>query len=335
MIRIHLTPEDLSQMRFAFSPLWEVIAGYRVFLDPARHALHLPWAANARRALRGVDLSPIGALVRPQGYIPNFLTPPPTTPIPEFTAEMTRLRAIPREMVVAEIEHFAQDCPRPSPALCRYLAEPGRAMDELVVALSQYWQRALASHWPRLQTLLEGDVLYRVHTLAFAGPEAVFVDLHQGVRYRAQRTQGTIEIATSYEHDLHAAGRGMLLIPVVFAWPDRYVISDPPWQPALVYTPRGVARLWSRDAPAADEALGVLLGPGRAAVLQELAIPCTTGELARRLSITPGAVSQHLAVLRRAGVIEPHRQGRHVFHRLTPFGISLLRLFEGAAKRSL
>jgi hypothetical protein len=43
MITVRLSPEDLSRVRFAFSPLWETVASFRVLLDPGRHALHLPW----------------------------------------------------------------------------------------------------------------------------------------------------------------------------------------------------------------------------------------------------------------------------------------------------
>jgi hypothetical protein len=39
VLTIRLSPEDLSRVRFAFSPLWETVASFRVLLDPGRHAL--------------------------------------------------------------------------------------------------------------------------------------------------------------------------------------------------------------------------------------------------------------------------------------------------------
>jgi DNA-binding transcriptional ArsR family regulator len=40
--------------------------------------------------------------------------------------------------------------------------------------------------------------------------------------------------------------------------------------------------------------------------------PLSTTELARRTGMTPGGVSQHLAVLRAAGLVTAHRDGRTV-----------------------
>ena len=74
---------------------------------------------------------------------------------------------------------------------------------------------------------------------------------------------------------------------------------DPPWQPAVVYAPRGVATLWE-PAEHAPDALADLLGRRRAAILA--ALPATTQELARRHAASPAGVSEHLAVLRRAGL---------------------------------
>lgn len=36
MIRIKVSADDLMQTRFAFSPLWEVVASYRVLVDPGQ-----------------------------------------------------------------------------------------------------------------------------------------------------------------------------------------------------------------------------------------------------------------------------------------------------------
>jgi DNA-binding transcriptional ArsR family regulator len=43
-----------------------------------------------------------------------------------------------------------------------------------------------------------------------------------------------------------------------------------------------------------------------------VAPPATTQELARRLGASPAGVSEHLGILRRAGLIEGRREGRAV-----------------------
>ena len=98
---------------------------------------------------------------------------------------------------------------------------------------------------------------------------------------------------------------------------------DPPWQPAVVYAPRGVATLWE-PAERAPDALADLLGRRRALLLTTLAHPATTQELALRHTASPAAVSEHLAVLRRAGLIAGRREGRAVRYARTAAGDALV-----------
>ena len=334
MIRIRVCVEDLMQTRFAFSPLWETVASFRALVDPSRHVLHLPWMRHARRDLRGLDLNTLWALVRPEGYIPDFLTPPPSTPFPYSSEEVDRVRNVPPERVREEVDRVRRQPRGSDPALEAYLDDPRVSVASLAEALAAYHERVIAPYWPRLHTLLEGDVLKRARTLAFEGPEALFPGLHRAVSYR----QGVVEIEKGHEQDVDPDGRGILLIPVAFAWPDVYVISDAPWQPTLVYAPRGVARLWESERPAAGVAIEAALGRGRATVLKSLTVPSTTTEVARAMAASPGTVSQHLSRLRRAGLVEPHRRGRRVYYRLSPGGESLLDLFgemeDGLGSRS-
>ena len=48
--------------------------------------------------------------------------------------------------------------------------------------------------------------------------------------------------------------------------------------------------------------------------------PSSTTSLARRLHVTPGAISQHLSVLRNAGMVTRSRTGRQVLYRRTRTG---------------
>jgi DNA-binding transcriptional ArsR family regulator len=56
-------------------------------------------------------------------------------------------------------------------------------------------------------------------------------------------------------------------------------------------------------------------------------VPSTTTELARRLRLSPAAVSAHLSRLKVADLVEPHRSGRRVYYRLRCAGESLLEIF--------
>jgi DNA-binding transcriptional ArsR family regulator len=99
---------------------------------------------------------------------------------------------------------------------------------------------------------------------------------------------------------------------------------DPPWQPSLIYPPRGVGDLWApprRD----DGALSALLGPRRATILATLDREASTTALSRRLGASAAGVSEHLAVLRGAGLVRARRQGREVLYARTAAGDALLR----------
>ena len=69
--------------------------------------------------------------------------------------------------------------------------------------------------------------------------------------------------------------------------------------------------------------LASLIGAPRAQLLEMLAEPLPTVEIARRLRVTPSAVSQHLKVLHAAGLVTRARDGRQVLYRRSPLGDQL------------
>ena len=70
---------------------------------------------------------------------------------------------------------------------------------------------------------------------------------------------------------------------------------------------------------------GGLLGRRRAQVLAALDAPASTLELSERLRASPAGVSEHLSVLRRAGLVAGRRDGRAVLYSRTDAGDGLLR----------
>jgi DNA-binding transcriptional ArsR family regulator len=75
---------------------------------------------------------------------------------------------------------------------------------------------------------------------------------------------------------------------------------------------------------ASPQALGALLGRTRARTLVALRDTGTTGELARRLGVSPASVSQHVHALAATNLVRSHRAGNQVLHMLTPLGTALL-----------
>ena len=318
MLELAFSPDDVARIRFAFSPLWETVISLRVLRGPADNALHLPWVRRARAALGELDVSLLTDLVpMPRAYIPDFLTPPPTTPVPDLAAELAALRATPAPQVHHDLDRAGLDSPR----LALLRDDPRAGLTELADRLAEYFRVAIAPHWSRVRGLLEGEIAYRGRRLAEGGAHLLFQDLHDRIRW---------DTDTLYV-DMHhwkgtrtLAGEGVLLVPSVFAAPGVYTISQQPWQPTLMYPPRGIATVWESGRAAGPAALAEVLGRARAAMLAELTAPATTTELSRRTGLTAGGVSQHLGALRRAGLVVAHRAGRVVLYNRTEIADALL-----------
>ncbi|MDH2425002.1 DUF5937 family protein [Sphaerisporangium sp. TRM90804] len=316
-LTLAFTARDVAATRFAVSPLWEVVAGVRVLKDPAAHAVHRPWAEWARERLSGVEWGLLSELVPvPTPAIAGFLCPPPSTSAPELEVELGTM------LGMAALVRPSLDRCRPAGARVAELrADPGRGLERLAAEIRGFWEAALAPHWPRVRTLLDGDVLHRARLLARGGLAEMFDDLAPNVRWREDTL--TIEHRTA-TGPRPLRGRGLLLVPSAFTWPDVFSVSTAPWQPTLRYPPRGVGTLWEREPRDAPRALAGVLGRTRALLLAELHQPTSTKELARRTGLSEAGANQHLTALRRAGLASGHRAGRHVLYARTAAAEALL-----------
>jgi DNA-binding transcriptional ArsR family regulator len=90
-----------------------------------------------------------------------------------------------------------------------------------------------------------------------------------------------------------------------------------PYRPEIIYPARAIATLWETGQLPSSQALIALLGRTRARLLTALDEPNLTSALAKRLAVTPGAVSQHLSVLRSSGLVSRTRVGGSVLYRRT------------------
>jgi DNA-binding transcriptional ArsR family regulator len=322
MIRYRFGRDDLLRTRFALSPLFEVVWSAHILRRPERAPLHRPWVADARECLAGFDWSLLDWLANGYGdfgYVPDFITPPPATPIADVDGELARVRATPPDQVAREVGWRFEG--RAVPDVARpLLDDPAAGLDRLVAVMRAYWERVIEPWWPAIRAVLEADIVHRARRLTAGGTIEVFAGLHRDVRWR----DGAVEVDHRHEQEVDLRGRGLLLVPTVFAWPEVFAMIDEPWQPALIYTPRGVGTLWAPAEPDPG-ALDALLGARRAAILRALRAPATTQDLAGRLHASPAGVSEHLGVLRRAGLVSAQRDGRRVLYVRTAAGEQMLR----------
>lgn len=324
-VRLHVGQADLLRCRFALSPLWETVAAVRTLADPRRQAYHLPWLREVAAAHDAERTAPLALLLPRTGATPDFLTPPPTGPHAPFEEELGRVAATPLARVEQELRGSlhgpGRDVPPPPGEAARLLADPGRTLEELTGVLRACWRSLLAPRWPRVRDLLDADIAVRSRGLAAAGLRRTLTGLHPEVGWEEP---GTLRVEARHRVERHLGGQGLLLVPSAFVWPALTVVTDPPWQPTLIYPARGVGDLWRGGRPDPPRALARLLGRTRALLLAALDEPATTSRLARAHRLSPATVSAHLTALRESGLVTRHRIGRSVAYARTPLGQALL-----------
>ncbi len=319
-VRIQLAGSALARVRFAVSPVFETVLALDVLRRPGAHAVHLPWVAQAGPLLEQVpELPLLRALLRYPGK-PAFLLPVPAARMPDLAAELRRIRATPVGQLRRDLAWLTD---RPPAPLRELLADPRRGLARVVSGLRAAHDLLIAPHWPRIARLLDADIAYRAGVLTDGGVAAVFADLHRHVSWTGGELllypqQRPAEVIT-----VKLTGHGLVLSPSVFGWPRTWALVRVTGPGIVRYPARGLGALWETRPPAPD-ALAALLGSTRAALLGLLAEPATTSGLAARLGVTAGAVSQHVGVLRAAGLVATRRDGGTVLHLRTGRADTLL-----------
>ena len=315
-------PDELLAVRFACSPVWETLAAVRTFIDDAARSYHEPWLALVRARTRELDLAPLFAVEPLHGYVPDFLTPPPREPWPRLRDQLAEIARTPAERVRHELEYCRREVRDEDQrrAIDGLLADPRAALELLVARVHEAWGALVAPFWPRIRTLLAGDVQARSRMLAERGLRAALDEIDPRVRWTGRGVSVRCTDRTTVGID----ERGLVLMPSAFMWPHVGAVVDEPWQPTIIYPARGVAELWQAPT-AASEALARLLGRTRALVLSSLEQPQSTTALAALLELSPAGASRHLLALRDAGLIAGTRHAHEVRYVRTALGTALLR----------
>ncbi|MFC1441131.1 helix-turn-helix domain-containing protein [Streptacidiphilus sp. N1-10] len=331
MVRFRLGLADLASTAFACSALQEAVLSIRMWTHPGYYAEQIPWFRRLRddfELLGPADTGLLLSLVASNRWIPDFLTPRPGSPSPSFPDELAVLRATPPELIRADLgrTYLPHDRVLPAP-LREGLDDPARLLARIADAIEAYWERCLApAWWPRARSVLDADIVYRARRLAQGGADALFADIDPRLRWQ----QGTLTIAWDHWPDLPSGevpvdGKGLVLVPTLFAQ-GAITAIEPGAAPLIIYPARGRATMAETvSPPPTDAALERLLGRARARLLVLLGEPASTTELARRLGVTPAAVSQHLGVLLQARLLHRARHGRSVLYARTALGDDLCR----------
>lgn len=351
MFRYEVGTDDLLHSRFALSPAFELATLLRALDEAGAAAVprqsarppasvaeppDLPGARPVPRAwldrlapvfarlCATTDLPAVLAL-HSHGRGADFVAPPPRGTAQTWADDLAVVRATPPALAHQDIALSLARRTAPLPDAVAAVLHSPDPVPRLAAALDQAWHALLAADWPLLRAVCERDVVHRSGLLGQSGWAAALAGLHPTLAWR----DGGIDVpmtdplAPAATTVCRLSGEGLLLVPSVFVWPGVAVHHEAPWPKTLIYRARGVAALWETVPAAPPEALAALLGPNRARVLAALETPASTTQLARTLRLAPGAVGDHLAVLRDAGLLARARSGRSVLYRRTPLGDAL------------
>ncbi|SBT52131.1 helix-turn-helix domain-containing protein [Micromonospora auratinigra] len=326
MLKVIFSSEDILRTRVApaADPVWELVLSLHLLQGREREPLLLEWRRAVARALRtgadGEQFRLLFALNPPRGYFPDFLTPYASRD--GFEAGLEAVRSTPVDLLRRDLTLLSGEHALPAPAGALARGEP-EVLRHLTESMARYRALAVAPYWSRIQAAVEADRARRARAMLDGGPEGLLDSLRPSMRW----ADGVLEVLDYPDtRELRLDGRGLLLVPSFFCARTPVALLDPTLPPVLVYPVDRLGGLTPlRDPDDADrEALAALLGRTRAAVLAAAEDGCTTGEVARRLSISAAAASQHASVLRNAGLLVSHRDRNTVLHTLTPLGRAVL-----------
>jgi DNA-binding transcriptional ArsR family regulator len=352
MLRLQFSASDLARVRLraTLGPLPETLLALRALRsarDPGpladwrrRVLSRLPPAAAVARLLPpGWTAADVFALVGPSATVEqglaalrrgpgaasaeSGLAPAPLGPIPDNEPPG---RAPAGRLLAGRVGSRPAGLDRLAPGL-----------DRLAAVLAVSYDLGVAPHWPAMRAHLDAERATRARILADGGIDGLFATLHPALRWRPPVLELPMwpRLESGGVVECMLAGRGLDVVPSVFCRdvPEAYVPGDGgpgvliypvPDHATVLREPAGTAPAGTAPEGDVPDGLAGLVGPTRAAVLAALTGGSTTGEVARRLRISPAGASQHATVLRRAGLILSTRRGNSVLHTLTPLGTALL-----------
>ncbi|MFE1285684.1 DUF5937 family protein [Streptomyces sp. NPDC058751] len=354
-LRIDISGLPYERLRFAASPLAELTAMLHVLAEPGHHPRQADRADEVWAAMR----PELAERLREADFLwrssqADFLLP--ARPRPTLAEELDDVDRIDDETYVtaalvttcgSDRVHFATPSPltddrareralevaqargvRQEAFAERLLADPAAVRARVRDTLEQCAEAFFDAAWTDVAGRLATDLRLKHDLLRHQGVEAALASVSGAVTLAPDGA--CIVVDKLQDKAATAHDTGVTFIPSVFGSPHLAVVHTPGWQPVVQYP---VAEPGPSEPVSLEtvtlrlEALG---HPVRLRLLRTLARgPHTTRELAHAWDLTPPEVSRHLAVLRRAGLLTPRRQGRYVRYTLnlpdlTALGADLL-----------
>jgi DNA-binding transcriptional ArsR family regulator len=318
VLRIATTAQDLGRIRVveSYGPLAETMLALGTLRgrpDPA----YATWRTTAAARLTPLDRSVIGYL-RPLASVGVDFSSL-AGPVPSIRRGQEALL----DAAADDFHHEVRAYRREQDALPPWLREGEESRTRLVAHLGSLYAALVRPTWPRLRDAAAAEASQLAMRLATGGIAALFRD-QPGLHWDGT----TLEIPTAGQWcddpvDGTLSGRGIDLVPSPFVrTPEPYFPIDRA-RPAVLFLPIAADRR-AASAPRLRD-VGRLLGRTRTTVLLALTTQThSTTSLADQLGLPVSGASQHVSVLRDAGLVSTVRRGGRTAHAATPLGRRLL-----------
>jgi DNA-binding transcriptional ArsR family regulator len=279
---------------------------------------------RARAQLEPSDLAALAPVGSPRGYgIPDVVTISDTLePGDGLGDRLERLAATSADELLAELAVTWS----PSPLWRTVARSPRRWLALYTRALARVW-KGIREPWNAATALLERET-ERIETAAGHG---ALPEIMGGIHHRASVEGELWHLHIGERLPLRLPESGLTIAPVLggpgcalLMFPEESLLSQ------ILYPLPGALGMLDGNGAVPASALEALLGPHRAAILRMLDRPCQAGDVARRLTLTPGGVTHHLKALEASGLIVRERDARNVLVHRTARGTLLLGLYESA-----
>ena len=314
--------DELALSHFVISPLAETVGALSVLSRRRPEPMQHDWYLRHRAAYRDrVASDPearelVAAAVRPR-WIADFIAAPPCPGDRSIHDELRRVRRTPPSAAHRDLltgfgasSHLPEDLGAVNPAHI------------LVEVLEWVWATTIRPDWPQRRQLLEADIVTRTRQLTIGGWAAALGGLRPGLRWLGD---GRLQINDNTTPPRDLTGARLVYVPVTVG--RGWVGWDPPARYSIVYRASGLQADTTSEPSRtpASEALGRLMGQGRATVLSLLDDPRSTSQLVAVSGYSLGTVGGHLAVLLDAGFVHRRRTGRTVLYYRSRLGDSAVR----------
>lgn|GEM_PF-3333819 len=354
-----------ASVRFAFSPLQEVLRALGVFVDPRVHAEQMPWVRKARRRTTPPmkrEIRRFDVLLKP---VPELF--PELLPLArdatlddelrlvrasarQFNASVVRRmlgktlvdrREIERTTKPAGLRRLARSAAERDPNRAAFFdafaESPSRVRRDLCACVEAFYERCLAGEWAELHARAVEDAQARERLLRRFGIAAMLRTLTRELTVAGDEREASLAFGGAASAGVRLAlgpDATLALTPSYFSWPHASVVvlrrGRIDVRIAYPLVSPSTRSGWSTTRHTTARRFAALGDPVRLEILALLGDrQLSTRELAGFLGLSEGGVSRHLAVLREAGFVSSARDGYFVLYRRSPNAEALLRAATG------